>query len=89
MGEPMIPWRHITGPGQVKPGDLMRFSLKGRRIEAPAQVVLHEGTDREEIIYNRKRNHYFITSMAVDGTSNHKDVMFVQMKPHQGRGGGE
>jgi len=46
----------------------------GKPICAPAQEVLFPGTDREEVVYNRQQNHYFITTMAVDGTSSHKGV---------------
>ncbi|MFP1683388.1 hypothetical protein ACLD0W_12820 [Alloalcanivorax sp. C16-1] len=33
------------------------------------------GAAREEIIYNSRQNHYFITAMAVDGSSSHKGVL--------------
>ncbi|MGE4335847.1 MAG: hypothetical protein AB7E55_07720 [Pigmentiphaga sp.] len=68
-------WKPLTGPGQIKKGDLLRFAVAGKEIEAPAQLIINEGTGKEEIVYNRGKNHYFITSMAVDGTSSHKGVM--------------
>ncbi|WP_311061463.1 hypothetical protein [Pseudomonas aeruginosa] len=68
-------WQPLTGPGQVKKGDLLQFTLSGKEIEAPAQLIINEGTGKEEIVYNRGKNHYFITSMAVDGTSLHRSVM--------------
>src|SRR5690606_11764066 len=37
--------------------------------------VLQAGTEDEEVVYNRSKNHYFITSMVVDGSSSHKNVM--------------
>lgn len=67
-------WKPLTGPGQIKKGDLLRFAVAGKEIEAPAQLIINEGTGKEEIVYNRGKNHYFITSMAVDGTSSHKSV---------------
>ena len=79
-------WMALTGPGQVKQGDMLRFKVGDSEIEAPAQLVLHEGTGREEIVYNRGKNHYFITAMAVDGTSSHKSVM---VKSGQARAGNE
>ena len=45
-------------------------------------LVIAPGDPKEEIIYNRGKNLYFITSMAVDGTSSHKNVM---VKRHNGK----
>ena len=45
-------------------------------------LVIAPGDPKEEIIYNRGKNLYFITSMAVDGTSSHKNVM---VKHHNGK----
>lgn len=70
-------WQPLTGPGQIREGYKVRFILAGKTITATAKLILHSGTDREEIIYNRAKNHYFITSMAVDGTSQHKSVEFL------------
>lgn len=67
-------WVPLVGAGQINPGDYLSFTLSGKPVCVKAQQVLATGTDREEVIYNRKRNHYFITAMALDGTSSHKDV---------------
>ena len=67
-------WDALARAGQVKPGDHLSFTVGGTLICAPAALVLFPGTDREEIVYNRKKNHYFITSMALDGSSSHKCV---------------
>lgn len=72
-------WNPLTGPGQIKKGDLLRFAVAGKEIEAPAQLIINEGTDKEEIVYNRGKNHYFITDMAVNGTSSHKSVMVKRL----------
>ncbi|HFH4092573.1 hypothetical protein [Pseudomonas aeruginosa] len=77
-------WMALTGPGQVKQGDMLRFKVGDSEIEAPAQLVLHEGTGREEIVYNRGKNHYFITDMAADGTSSHKSVMVKRGRARTG-----
>lgn len=68
-------WQPLTAVGQVEIGDLLRFTVGGKEIEVPALLVIAPGDPKEEIIYNRGKNHYFITSMAVDGTSSHKNVM--------------
>jgi len=69
-------WR-VTKAGQIKVGDVISMVMAGRRICTSAKEVLSAGTDREEIVYNRKKNHYFITSMVLDGTSNHKEVFII------------
>lgn len=68
-------WLPLTAPGQVQPGDWLSFSVAGEVSYAIAREILNHGTDAEEVIYNRKKNYYFITSMVVVGTSSHKDVL--------------
>ncbi|QZI68713.1 hypothetical protein K5F93_20230 [Pseudomonas protegens] len=68
-------WIPLTAPGQVQPGDWLSFSVAGEVSYAIAREILNHGTDAEEVIYNRKKNYYFITSMVVAGTSSHKDVL--------------
>ncbi|MCP1651643.1 hypothetical protein [Pseudomonas nitroreducens] len=72
-------WQPLTAVGQVETGDLLRFTVGGKEIEAPARLVIAPGDPKEEIVYNRGKNHYFITSMAVDGTSSHKGVMVKRL----------
>jgi hypothetical protein len=69
-------WR-LTKSGQIKVGDVISMVMAGRRICTSAKEVLNAGTDKEEIVYNRKKNHYFITSMVLNGTSNHKEVFII------------
>jgi hypothetical protein len=77
--EPSAPvecdWEPLTSPGQVQLGDWLSFRVSGSHICARASLIIDPGTDREEIVYNVKKNHYFITSMAIDGTSTHKGVL--------------
>lgn len=70
-------WQPLTGPGQIREGMKLRFVLSGKTIAATAKLILRAGTNREEVVYNRAKNHYFITSMAIDGTSAHKSVEFL------------
>lgn len=75
----VLDWQPLTAVGQVETGDLLRFTVGGKEIEAPARLVIAPGDPKEEIVYNRGKNHYFITSMAVDGTSSHKGVMVKRL----------
>lgn len=80
LAEEEFQFDHLLRPGQIQAGDMIRFTVAGRRMEGVVREVLNAGRDDEEIIYNRKRNHFFITSMAVNGTSTHKHVVF-RLKP--------
>lgn len=68
-------WAVLSAPGQIQPGDLLSFTVSGKPLCVKAKEVLFAGTDREEIIYRRRRNQYFITAMAVAGESSHKGVL--------------
>lgn len=68
-------WTPLSAPGQIQPGDLLSFTVGGKPLCAKAKEVLFAGTDREEVIYRRRRNQYFNTAMALDGTSSHKGVL--------------
>lgn len=69
-------WR-VTKFGQIKTGDVISLVCGDKHICTTAKEILNAGTNREEVIYNRKKNHYFITSMVLDGTSMHKHVFIV------------
>lgn len=71
-------WVPLNRAGQIQAGDSFHCMMAGKFICAKAKLVLNSGTAREEIVYNRKKNHYFITSMVLDGTSSHKDVMVAE-----------
>jgi len=69
-------WTEVEGAGQVKPGDELRFRIGDKQFSERAKLILHAGTDKEEVIYDRKRYFYFITAMVLSGSSNHKNVYF-------------
>lgn len=71
-------WHPLSGAGQISAGDWLCFTVGGKFFCVQAREILNAGTDREEIIYNRSKNHYFITSMAVSGESSHKGVMMAR-----------
>jgi hypothetical protein len=60
----------ITGPGQLSVGDQIIIENKmGERKKARVKIVLDKGSALEEIVINKSRNHYFIVSMLMDGSS--------------------
>lgn len=65
----------ITAEGQLKKGDKIQIVGKSdgdSQIVTVKEIVHH--ADREEIIINKRRNLYFITSMMLAGTSWAKSV---------------
>ncbi len=73
-GEPVATWVALTAAGQLRKGDKIRFRFGQETLTETVALVLDAGTEREEIVYNRKRNFYFITSKALAGTSSAKEV---------------
>jgi hypothetical protein len=67
-------WQPVTAPGQVRKGDKLRFKIGDKEYSERAKLILHAGTDKEEVIYDKGRNFYFITAMVMSGFSNHKCV---------------
>tara|TARA_R110002126_G_scaffold100103_1_gene231498 strand:+ start:294 stop:518 length:225 start_codon:yes stop_codon:yes gene_type:complete len=68
---------NLTKAGQIKNGAQILLSANGEGQAHTVDEVLHAGTDGEEILLNVKENLYFITSMAIDGTSWAKQVKFL------------
>ena len=75
----MTTFRHLECVGVLKKGDVLLVNHKGKRKPYIVKEVLFPGKENEEIIINKKKNKYFITSMAVDGSSWAKNVMFVSV----------
>lgn len=73
-------WKPLEAAGQIKQGDWLSFTVAGSFFCAQAKLIIDPGTEKEEIVYNRQKNHYFVTSMAVDGTSTHKGVLVARKK---------
>lgn len=70
-------WQRITAPGQVKVGTKLRFNLGDYKYIRTAKLILHPGTDKEEIIYNKRQNYYLITSMAIANRGSQKNCEFL------------
>lgn len=68
---------NLTKAGQIKKGAEIVLSNNGGGEVHTVDEVLNAGTDKEEILLNTKDNLYFITSMAIDGTSWAKQVKFL------------
>lgn len=66
----------LTAPGQIKRGCRIHCTFNGKPQTCRAKEILNAGTDKEEILIDVKQNIYFITSMAIDGSSWAKDVYF-------------
>ena len=74
----------MTAPGQIKKGMLIVLVLKTEELDygkfqyEKVKEVLNPGTDREEVIYRKKKNWYFITSNVLNGHSRNKEIHFVR-----------
>ena len=66
----------LTEAGQIKNGATIVLANDGAGEAYESIEVLNAGTDHEEILLEAKGNLYFITSMAIDGSSWAKDVKF-------------
>lgn len=66
----------LTTPGQIKRGCKIYCTFMGKPQTYRAKEILNAGTDIEVILVNKRNNLYFITSMAIDGSSWAKDVHF-------------
>lgn len=84
LGPKKQPMRKIklTSVGQIKRGSKVHCTYKGKACTYKAKEILNAGTDIEEVLLSRKKNLYFITSMAIDGTSWAKDVYFESTQEH-------
>jgi hypothetical protein len=74
---PQSQWMLITKPGQVKAGTRLRFDIGNDKYSETAKLILHPGTDQEEIIYNKRQNYYLITSMAIANKGSQKNVTYL------------
>lgn len=73
-----ITTEQLIKAGQIKQGDKLLCWFNGELKLYTAKEILNAETDREEIILKRRRNIYFITSMAIDGSSWAKNVHIVR-----------
>lgn len=75
---PMASWEAMTRPGQIKKGDRLRLGMNDKTLTVTALEILNPGQPTEEIVYNRKRNFFFIVSKVLEGSSYVKTVEFMK-----------
>lgn len=74
----MIITQTVTRYGQIENGDVLVIETKtGITFPAVAKRVLHGGTDKEEVVIAKSKNHYFIMSMMLAGKSWAKNVIRI------------
>jgi hypothetical protein len=61
----------IDKPGMLRKGDrlLLHASLTNELKSVKIKKVLFSGSRGEEVIYNKRKNYYFITKMLTSGDS--------------------
>jgi hypothetical protein len=69
------PYEPLEAYGQIQKGDELEITFEETRDLYKVVRVINSGRKDEEILLNHKNNLYFITSMALEGTSWAKDVM--------------
>jgi len=61
--------KKVTKINQIQQGDKLLIDTCYGTFKAIAKKVIFKGTDREEILIHKGKNHYFILSMLFDGSS--------------------
>ena len=69
--------KKLSGSGQIKKGATVVLAFRGEGQVHTVDQILNADTDKEEVLLDTKANLYFITSMAVDGTSWANDVKYA------------
>lgn len=71
-------WIPLLNYGQIKSGDTIRFTTYGEPVITEVEAVLYSGTNKEEVIYDIIKNHYFIVSMYLLDHSHAKNVEILK-----------
>jgi len=72
-----LEWKRITAPGQVKVGDSLRLTIGDEKFSERVKQIINPGYPDEELIYNKRRNFYVITSNAITNFGSSKNVEFL------------
>lgn len=72
----------VTGPGQIQHGDILVIQVgKDMRLKlVKAKMVLFSGSPKEEVVYKKKKNYYFITRMVTEIHTSHVKRVFRVIK---------
>lgn len=70
----------LKSAGQIKQGDAISVRIRDSQIRCNYVVdeVLNQGVQKEQVILDERNNIYFITSMAIDGSSWARDVEILE-----------
>ncbi len=75
-GEDMS-YSKLSASDQIHEGDrLIVVDDSGKVKKTTAKIVINPNTDKEEIVINKSKNHYFILSMYLRGASWVKAVAY-------------
>jgi len=64
--------------GCINEGDLLLMNTCYGQFKVRAKKVLYKGSEDEEVIIHKRRNHYFIIGMVLDGSSWVKRVRVIK-----------
>ena len=68
--------KSLTEAGQIRDGAIVALTKNNVSKAYVVVKVIFPGEGNEEILLRKKKNIYFITSMAIDGSSWAKDVKY-------------
>ncbi len=59
----------VTDLGMINEGDVLLIDTCYGKFKAHAKTVIRSNQPTEEVVIHKGRNHYFILSMLLDGSS--------------------
>ncbi len=72
----------MTSVGMIQKGDILILNTTTGLIAETAKIVLQPAiaasSNGEEVVYRKKKNHYFITNLVLTGRSWIKEVYIVR-----------
>ena len=78
--------RELLSVGQITEDDMLYISGARGNFVAPVIPIPNQGTEKEEIVINKKYNHYFILEMYFKGKSWVKKAYIIpDCKPYKKR----
>lgn len=68
----------VNKVGQINVGDMLYIDTCYGLFHVTAKLVLFKNETKEEVVIHKKKNHYFILSMLLDGSSWVKSVHILR-----------